>query len=87
MQKADLIIRTDSGVHARPAAMFVKIANLYPCEIFVEKGEERVNGKSIMGILMLALSADSKITIITDGEKEEEALKALVKLVESDFSA
>lgn len=85
MKKTEITINVNSGVHARPATLFVKVANRFPCEIFVEKGSERVNGKSIMGILMLALGEGTKINIITEGEKEEEAMEALLKLIQSDF--
>lgn len=73
-------------MHARPAALFVKLANRYPCDIFVEKEGSQVNGKSIMGLLMLALSYGSQIKIIANGEQEQEALDALKELVASGFS-
>ncbi|MCS6972160.1 MAG: HPr family phosphocarrier protein [Turneriella sp.] len=79
------IIRNENGVHARPAAVFVKLANRFPCDIFVEKDGQRINGKSIMGLMMLALTRDSRITIIAEGEKEAEAVEALYQLVENQF--
>ncbi len=78
-------IKNESGVHARPAAVFVKMANRYPCEIYVEKDNQRINGKSIMGLMMLALTQDTRITVIAEGEKEEEAVAALCALVENSF--
>jgi phosphotransferase system HPr (HPr) family protein len=78
-------IKNESGVHARPAAVFVKMANRFPCEIFVEKDNQRINGKSIMGLMMLALTRDTRITVIAEGEKEEEAVAALCALVENSF--
>lgn len=79
-------IRNETGVHARPAAVFVKMANRYPCDVFVEKDGQRINGKSIMGLMMLALTKDSRIAIIAEGEKEAEAVEALCRLVENNFS-
>jgi phosphocarrier protein HPr len=78
-------IRNETGVHARPAAVFVKAANHFPCEIFVEKDGLRINGKSIMGLMMLALTRDTRITVIADGEDEEKAVDALCSLVENSF--
>jgi phosphotransferase system HPr (HPr) family protein len=78
-------IKNESGVHARPAAVFVKLANRFPCEIYVEKDNQRINGKSIMGLMMLALTQDTRITVIAEGEKEDEAVTALCALVENSF--
>lgn len=78
-------IQNEAGVHARPAAVFVKQASKFPCEIFVEKDGQRINGKSIMGLMMLALTRDTRITVIAEGEKEEEAVAALCSLVENSF--
>jgi phosphotransferase system HPr (HPr) family protein len=78
-------IRNETGVHARPAAVFVKLANKFPCEIFVEKDGQRINGKSIMGLMMLALTRDTRIMVIAEGEKEEDAVAALCALVENSF--
>jgi phosphotransferase system HPr (HPr) family protein len=85
MVSKTVTIQNETGVHARPAAVFVKMANRFPCEIFVEKDEQRINGKSIMGLMMLALTRDSRITVIAEGEKEAEAVEALCRLVESNF--
>jgi len=79
------MIHNETGVHARPAAVFVKMANRFPCEIFVEKDGQRINGKSIMGLMMLALTRDTRIMVIAEGEKEEEAVAALCALVENSF--
>ncbi|MBE7411307.1 MAG: HPr family phosphocarrier protein [Leptospiraceae bacterium] len=74
------------GLHARPASMFVKLASKFPCEIFVIKEGVEVNGKSIMGLMMLALYPGAEFEICATGEKEEEAIEALNKLIQSDFS-
>jgi phosphocarrier protein HPr len=79
------INETGHGLHARPASMFVKTAAKFPCEIKVIKDEIEVNGKSIMGLMMLALAPGIEFKIIADGEKEEEALQDLEKLILNDF--
>lgn len=73
------------GLHARPASQFVKIASRFPCEITVIKDGIEVNGKSIMGLMMLALSAGSEFSIRASGENEETALNLLMELIEKDF--
>jgi len=72
-------------MHARPAAMFVSHASRFKSDIFVEKDGLKVNGKSIMGVMMLAAEAGSKLIIYADGEDEKEAVKGLVELIESGF--
>jgi len=78
-------VKNEAGVHARPAAVFVKAASKFPCEIFVEKNGQRINGKSIMGLMMLALTRDTRIMIIAEGDREDEAVASLVSLVENSF--
>lgn len=72
-------------MHARPASVFVQLAAKFPCEVKVIKEDIEVNGKSIMGLMMLALSPGAEFTILADGEKEDEAINALKNLVENDF--
>ena len=79
-----ITISNESGLHARPAALFVQIANKYDCEINVKKGKQKVNGKSIMGIMMLAAEKGSKISIIADGADAKEAVKELEGLLLSE---
>lgn len=78
-------VRNRQGLHARPAAEFVKLASTFECEIFVEKDELEVNGKSIMGVMMLAAEPGTTLAIRADGEDSEEAVEALVALVEDGF--
>lgn len=86
MKEITLKINKDGhGMHARPASLFVKLAAQFPCEITVVHEDVEVNGKSIMGLMMLALSSDVEFTIVADGEKENEALIALEKLIINDF--
>ena len=80
----DIIIKNKSGLHARPAAMFVQIANKYDCDISVRKGKQKVNGKSIMGIMMLAAEKGSKIIIVADGEDSQRAIHELEELLLSE---
>ncbi|MCH7873691.1 MAG: HPr family phosphocarrier protein [Gemmatimonadetes bacterium] len=74
------------GLHARPAAEFVKLASSYQSEITVQKDGMVVNGKSIMGVMTLAAECGSKLTIRAEGQDAEQALVALVALVENGFS-
>ena len=81
----ELMINNKLGMHARPAAMFVKLANRYPCEVWVEKDGEEVNGKSIMGLMMLAAGCGSKIRVSAMGERSDEALGEIQSLVDRKF--
>ena len=73
------------GIHARPAAMFVKTANRFTCDIFVEKDGEKVNGKSIMGLMMLAAGPGSKLLIHADGPDASKALAEIENLLKCKF--
>jgi phosphocarrier protein len=73
------------GIHARPAAMFVKTANRFSCDIFVEKDGEKVNGKSIMGLMMLAAGPGSKVTVHAQGHDAQQALIELEILINRKF--
>ena len=79
-----IIIKNKQGLHARPAALFVQIANKFTSEITRVKGRQKINGKSIMGIMMLAAGAGSKVTLIADGVDAEAAVAELEKLLRSD---
>jgi phosphocarrier protein len=79
-------ILNELGMHARAATKFVQLASKYPdCKVFVEKDGQEVNGKSIMGVLMLVASQGSQITIRTLGEEAEEVGLVLAQLVEDRF--
>ena len=73
------------GLHARPAAEFVKLAGKFRSNIWVKKDEVEVNGKSIMGVMMLAAEHGSTVSIRASGEDAEDAVKALAELVEGGF--
>ena len=81
----ELTIINKSGIHARPAAMFVKIANRFGCDIFVEKDGEKINGKSIMGLMMLAAGPGSKVTLHVKGNDATAAIAELEELVKRKF--
>jgi phosphocarrier protein HPr len=74
------------GIHARPAAMFVKVANRFACDIFVEKDGEKVNGKSIMGLMMLAAGPGSKVKVYAHGTDAPAALTEIEALIKSKFN-
>jgi len=73
------------GIHARPAALFVKTANRFTCDIFVEKDGEKVNGKSIMGLMMLAAGPGSKLTVHAQGHDASQALAEIETLIQRKF--
>ena len=81
----ELIISNKLGIHARPAALFVKTANRFACEIFVEKDGEKINGKSIMGLMMLAAGPGSKLTIHANGADASKALAEIEGLIKRKF--
>lgn len=85
MHTEEATIRNKLGLHARAAARFVKLANGFHSDVTMERGGQWANGKSIMGILMLAAAEGSTVKISTDGDDEEEALQALVRLVNDKF--
>jgi phosphocarrier protein len=81
----EITILNKSGIHARPAAMFVKIANRFGSDIFVEKDGEKINGKSIMGLMMLAAGPGSKVTLLAKGADAPQAIAELEQLVQRKF--
>ena len=85
MPQKDFTITNQLGIHARPAAQFVKVANTFPCDIRVEKDDDEVDGKSILGLMMLAAGHGSVISVTTEGELADEALEALGELITRDF--
>jgi phosphotransferase system HPr (HPr) family protein len=85
MASREFTIQNKLGIHARPAAQFVKMASRFTCEIQVEKDGEEVDGKSIMGLMMLAAGHGSVISILADGDDAEAALDALGDLIARKF--
>jgi phosphocarrier protein len=87
MVEREIIIKNKTGLHARPAAVVVQKANEFNCDIFLEKDGDRINAKSIMGVMMLAAGEGSKLLIIAEGKGEEEAVDGISQLLESDIDS
>lgn len=85
MIRTTTTISNKLGLHARASAKLTKLAGSYPCEVWISRGERRVNAKSIMGVMMLAAGIGSEVTIETDGEREQEAMDALLALIADRF--
>lgn len=85
MIKTEITISNKLGLHARASAKLTKLAGSFPCDVFMSKGERRINAKSIMGVMMLAAGVGSVIELETDGAQEQEALDALVALINDKF--
>ena len=81
-----LTIENRLGLHARPSAMFVKVCSRYKCDVWVEKDGERVNGKSIMGLMMLAAGYGTKLEITCEGQDGDRALEEIEGLIKSKFN-
>lgn len=86
MITSKVAVQNSVGLHARPATFFIQRANEFKSSIWIEKDERRVNAKSLLGVLSLGIVKGTVISIIADGNDEDEAVKTLVELVESNFS-
>ena len=86
MVSRDVKITNNIGLHARPATFFVQKANCYRSVIKVEKDDRRVNAKSLLGVLSLGIAKGMTITLIADGQGEEDALNGLASLIDSGFA-
>ncbi len=73
------------GLHARASAKLTKLAGSFPCEVWMSKGERRVNAKSIMGVMMLAAGIGTEVLMETSGEREQEAMTALLAMIADKF--
>ena len=82
----DIVITNRLGLHARPAAMFVRIASRYRSEVWVSKEGEEVNGKSIMGLMMLAAGQGSKLHVRCEGDDASKAMRELEELIKAGFN-
>ncbi len=85
MIKTSTTISNKLGLHARASAKLTKLAGGFPCEVWIAKGERRVNAKSIMGVMMLAAGLGSEVVIDTEGECEQEAMDALLAIIADKF--
>ena len=86
MVSNEVTVQNSVGLHARPATFFIQRANEFKSSVWVEKDERRVNAKSLLGVLSLGIVKGTTIKIVADGSDEEEAVKTLVELIESNFS-
>ena len=86
MYTREITVKNEVGLHARPATFFIQKANSYPCSIWVEKDDRKVNAKSLLGVLSLGNAKGMSITLIADGKDEEDALRGLSELIESGFA-
>ena len=85
MIKTSTTISNRLGLHARASAKLTKLVGSFPCEVWMSKGERRVNAKSIMGVMMLAAGLGSVVEVETDGEHEQQAMDALLALIADKF--
>ncbi|MGJ7510330.1 HPr family phosphocarrier protein [Variovorax sp. GT1P44] len=85
MTKTSVTISNKLGLHARASAKLTKLAGSFPCEVWLARGDRRVNAKSIMGVMMLAAGLGVTVEIETNGEREQEALDAIVALMNDKF--
>lgn len=81
----ELLVQNKMGIHARPAAMIVRVTNKFKSEVYVEKDEEQVNGKSIMGLMMLAAAKGSTVKFVATGPDAEQMLTDLEALFAKKF--
>jgi len=85
MLKQDVLIINKLGLHARASAKLTQLASQFPCEVWLSRNTRRINAKSIMGVMMLAAAKGSTISIETNGEQEQEAMDAIVALINDYF--
>lgn len=85
MLTREITITNRLGLHARAAAKLVSVASRFSASVFLEKQGQRINGKSIMGVMMLAASQGTVLTLTIDGDGEHEAMAALVALIDDKF--
>jgi len=85
MISREIVIGNKLGLHARASAKLTKLAGSFPCEVWMSRGERRVNAKSIMGVMMLAAGLGASVTVQTEGEREQEAMDAILALINDKF--
>ena len=86
MPQATTTVSNKLGLHARASAKLTKLAGSFPCEVWISKGERRVNAKSIMGVMMLAAGLGSEVTLETSGERDQERPEAILPLLPAKFA-
>ena len=85
MMRTEITISNKLGLHARASAKLTKLAAAYPCEVWMSRGDRRINAKSIMGVMMLAAGLGTQVEVETDGAQEQEAMNALLALIDDKF--
>ena len=85
MPQATTTVSNKLGLHARASAKLTKLAGSFPCDVWLSKGERKVNAKSIMGVMMLAAGVGTEVTLETSGERDQEALDAILALMADKF--
>jgi phosphocarrier protein len=85
MQRQEVEIVNKLGLHARPSAKLAQLAGGFECEIWIERGDRRINAKSIMGIMMLAAGCGKRVTLETSGSDEAAAMQAIIRLIADRF--
>ena len=85
MMRTEVTISNKLGLHARASAKLTKLAAAYPCEVWMSRGDRRINAKSIMGVMMLAAGIGAQVVVETEGEQEQEAMDALLALINDKF--
>ncbi|MDC7227271.1 MAG: HPr family phosphocarrier protein [Spirochaetales bacterium] len=85
MKELDIVVKNDTGLHSRPADVFVRTAKLFESDIKVSKGEKSANAKTIIKVILLNVSQNDTIKITADGPDEDAAIEELKMLIESDF--
>ncbi len=86
MISRDVTITNSVGLHARPATFFIQKANAYKASVWVEKEDRRVNAKSLLGVLSLGIAQGMTVTLLADGQDEEDALDGLMNLIDTGFA-
>ncbi len=82
----DIVVQNEVGLHARPATFFIQKANEFKSSIWVVKDERKVNAKSLLGVLSLGITRGTEVSLVADGNDEEEALESLIELISSEFA-
>ena len=81
----DIVITNTVGLHASPASFFIQKANTYRASIWIERGDRKVNAKSLLGVLSLGIAKNMTVTLIADGADEDDAISGLAELIDSGF--
>lgn len=82
----DIVVQNEVGLHARPATFFIQRANEFKSSIWVVKDDRKVNAKSLLGVLSLGITRGTEVSLVADGNDEEEALASLIELISSEFA-